>query len=301
MVSGGIGTRVRLGVSVTARILDGREVAVALRADVARLAAARAEALGRPAGLAILRVGDDPASAVYTRRLEQAAASVGVTVRAHTLPDDCDEARLRREIEALNGDMQVEGILMQLPLPPHLSQRTVAERIDPAKDVDGISLRSSGNLFLRLPTFVPSTCAAVIEMLDRAAIALAGRRVVVVGASNVVGKPLALMLLYRDATVTVCHIATRDLGAWTRQAEVLVVAAGKPGLITGEMVRPGSTVIDVGINVDADGAIVGDVDQASVLEVAGALSPVPGGVGPLTNLMLLKQCVVGLAPSEAVH
>ena len=286
---------------MTARMLDGREIAIAVRADVARLAAERATALGRPAGLAILRVGADPASAVYTRRLQQAAESVGVTVHERTLPESCDETRLRQEIEALNDDAGVEGILMQLPLPPHLSQRTVAESIDPAKDVDGISLRSSGNLFLRLPTFVPSTCAAVMELLDRAAIALAGRRVVVVGASNVVGKPLALMLLYRDATVTVCHIATSDLAGWTRQAEVLVVAAGKPGLITGAMVRPGSIVIDVGINVGADGAIVGDVDQASVGEVAGALSPVPGGVGPLTNLMLLKQCVVGLAPSEATH
>ena len=276
-------------------MLDGRKIAGAVRADVTRLAAERAATLGHPAGLAIVHVGDDPASAVYTQRLEQTAASVGVAVQAHALPESCDERRLRDEIGRLNGDDQVQGILMQLPLPPHLSQRVVAESIDPGKDVDGISLGSSGNLFLRLPTFVPSTCAAVIELLDRGEIALAGRRAVVVGASNVVGKPLALMLLYRDATVTVCHIATRDLASWTRQADVLVVAAGRPGLVTGEMVRPGATVIDVGINVGADGAIAGDVDQASVREIAGALSPVPGGVGPLTNLMLLKQCVAGPA------
>lgn len=278
---------------VTARILDGREMAVSLREDVARLTTARAEALGHPPGLAILRVGADPASTIYTRRLAQAAASVGVTARTETLPERCDEARLRRAIARLNDDPTVQGILMQLPLPPHLSPRVVAESIAPAKDVDGISLGSSGNLFLRLPTFVPSTCAAVLELLDRGGVALAGRRAVVVGASNVVGKPLALLLLYRDATVTVCHIATRDLAAWTRQADVLVVAAGRPGLVTGAMVRPGSTVIDVGINVAHDGAVVGDVDQESVRTVAGALSPVPGGVGPLTNLMLLKQCVAG--------
>lgn len=278
---------------MTARMLDGRAMARALRADVARLAAERAAALGHPAGLAILRVGADPASAVYTRRLTQAAAGVGVEAHTHTLPEQCDEARLRRAIARLNDDARVQGILMQLPLPPHLSPRVVAECIAPIKDVDGISLGSSGNLFLRLPTFVPSTCAAVLELLDRGGITLAEQRAVVVGASNVVGKPLALLLLYRDATVTVCHIATRDLGAWTRQAEVLVVAAGQPGLITGAMVRPGATVIDVGINVGADGAIVGDVEQESVRDVAGALSPVPGGVGPLTNLMLLKQCVAG--------
>ena len=281
-----------------ARILDGREMSVAVRAELQELAGTRAGQLGHPPGLAIVQVGTDPASAVYARRLVRAAEGVGVAARVEQLPEICDDDDLRARIEELNADPAVQGILVQQPLPPRLSQRAVAEVIDAAKDVDGISLRSAGNLFLHLPTFVPSTSAAVMEILDRGNIPLVGRRAVVVGASNVVGKPLAFMLLHRDATVTVSHTATRDLAAWTRQAEVLVVAAGKPGLVTGEMVRPGAAVVDVGINVLPDGEVVGDVDQESVRQVAGALTPVPGGVGPLTNLMLLKQCVAGPSAAE---
>ena len=208
------------------------------------------------------------------------------------LPRKTSDDRLRAAIETLNADAAVQGILVQLPLPPHLSQRTVADAMDPRKDVDGISFRSAGNLFLKLPSFVPSTCAAVLDLLDRSEISVAGRRVVVVGASNVVGKPLAFSLLHRDATVTICHIYTENLPQWTRQAEVLIAAAGKAGLITGEMVQPGAVVIDVGINVQPDGGLVGDVDFASVSEVAGALTPVPGGVGQLTNLMVVKQTLL---------
>lgn len=280
---------------MTATILDGRTIGQAVRDDLARLAAEYRAANDRPAGLAIVRAGGDAASTVYANALVRAAEGVGVAATVVALAADVDDTGLRGCIEALNADETVQGILVQLPLPPHLSQRVVAETLDPRKDVDGISLRSAGNLFLRLPSFVPSTCAAVLEMLDRADIAVAGRRTVVVGASNVVGKPLAFLLLHRDATVTVCHIYTRDLAAWTRQADILLVAAGKPGLITAEMVKPGATVIDVGINVRPDNTLVGDVDFAGVVEVAGALSPVPGGVGQLTNLMLLKQTL--LAPS----
>ena len=274
---------------MVATILDGRRLARDVRMDLVSLAALHREATGRAARLAIVRVGSDPASAVYSDRLLRTAASVGAEATLVTLRDDIDDAGLCASIEALNGDELVQGVLMQLPLPPHLSQRTVAEAVSPRKDVDGISLRSAGNLFLRLPSFVPSTAAAVIEILDRSQIPLAGRRVVIVGASNVVGKPLAFLLLHRDATVTVCHIHTRDLAAWTRQADVLVAAAGKPGLIDAPMVKPGATVIDVGINVRDDGSIVGDVVFDRVAEVAGAITPVPGGVGPLTSLMLLKQ------------
>lgn len=277
-----------------ARVLDGRAMAAEVRAELRPLAEVRARELGHAVGLAIVCVGRDPASGVYTRRLVQAAEDVGVAARVVELPESTTDAQLREQLLALNVDETVQGILMQLPLPAHLSQRTVAESIDASKDVDGISLLSIGNLFLRLPTFVPSTCAAVMELLDRGGVAIGGRRAVVVGASNVVGKPLAFSLLHRDATVTVCHIATRDLPAWTRQADILVVAVGKAGLITGGMVKRGAAVVDVGINVvDATGEVVGDVDQASVRNVAGALSPVPGGVGPLTNLMLLRQCVEG--------
>lgn len=277
---------------MTARALDGRRIAANVRDDLMAIAATDEARFGMPAGLAIVRVGQDASSEVYTRALLRASERVGVRAQVMVLPDEIDESGLRAGIEALNADVTIHGILMQAPLPPHLSQRVVAETIDPRKDVDGISTRSAGNIFLRLPTFVPSTCAAVLEMLDRSDIALDGERVVVVGASNVVGKPLAFLLLHRDATVTVCHIYTRDLGAQTREASVVIVAAGKPGLLTAAMVRPGATVIDVGINVQPDGAILGDVDAASVAEVAGALSPVPGGVGQLTNLMLLKQTLL---------
>ena len=277
---------------MTARMLDGRRIAQAVRNDLVTLAASDEKRFGVPAGLAIVRVGRDPSSEVYTRALLRASEQVGVHANVLVLPEEIDEPGLRAGIEALNADNGVHGILMQLPLPPHLSQKVVAEAIDPRKDVDGISTRSAGNLFLRLPTFVPSTSAAVIEMLDRSGIQLDGERVVVVGASNVVGKPLAFLLLHRDATVTICHIFTRDLGEQTRAATVVIVAAGKPGLLTAEMVRPGATVIDVGINVRPDGSIVGDVDAQGVATVAGALSPVPGGVGQLTNLMLLKQTLL---------
>lgn len=274
---------------MTARLLDGRLFASEVQSELSVQASAARTRFGRAAGLAILRVGDDQASAVYTKTLLRTAHAVGLAAQHIALPAQSDDAALRAALQALNADATINGILVELPLPPHLSQRSVAEVLDPRKDVDGISLRSAGNLFLRLPSFVPSTCAAVLEMLDRARIALAGRHVVVVGASNTVGKPLAFMLLHRDATVSVCHIATRDVTAWTRQAEVLIVAAGHPGLITGGMVRSGATVIDVGITVRSDGGLVGDVDAPSVARVAGALSPVPGGVGRLTNLMLLKQ------------
>ncbi len=277
---------------MTARVLDGRRIALAVRDAVRALAQDYHERNGRAAGLAIARVGEVPASDVYTRNLLRAATTVGVNASVVSLPDDVDDAGLRAAIETLNADDETQGILMQLPLPPHLAQRTVAEAIDPHKDVDGISLRSAGNLFLRFPSFVPSTCAAVVELLDRSDIPLAGRRVVIVGASNVVGKPLAFLTLSRDATVTVCHIYTRDLPYWTRQADILIVAVGRAGLITADHVRPGATVVDVGINVLPDGDIVGDVDYTGVAEVAGAITPVPGGVGPLTNLMLLKQTLL---------
>jgi len=263
-----------------------------VRDDLTAMAASDEARYGIPAGLAIVRVGQDPSSQVYTRALLRASERVGVRATMVSLPEEIDAAGLRACIEVLNADTSIHGILMQLPLPQHLSQRLVAETIDPRKDVDGISTRSAGDLFLRLPTFVPSTCAAVLEMLDRSEIHLRGERVVVVGASNVVGKPLAFLLLHRDATVTVCHIFTRDLAEQTRQASVVIVAAGKPGLLTATMVRPGATVIDVGINVQPDGSLIGDVDAAGVMAVAGALSPVPGGVGQLTNLMLLKQTLL---------
>ncbi len=279
-----------------AMLLDGRAIAKVVREELRGLAETYAERHGHAAGLAILCVGAQPASDVYVRQLQREAEQVGVRATVVTLAEDIQDAALQASIEALNDDDETQGLLVQMPLPPHLSPRTVAEAVSPRKDVDGISMRSAGNLFLRYPTFVPATCAAVVELLDRYDVKLAGRRVVIVGASNTVGKPLAFMLLARDATVTVCHIFTRDLAHWTRQADIVISAAGKAGLVTADMLRPGATVVDVGINVLPDGGIVGDVAFESVSEIAGAISPVPGGVGPLTPLMALKQV---LLPSGA--
>jgi methylenetetrahydrofolate dehydrogenase (NADP+)/methenyltetrahydrofolate cyclohydrolase len=277
---------------MAARVLDGRIIAASVRADLEPVAAVYQRAHGRPATLAILAVGRDPASSVYSHTLQRSATALHMDARLIRLREDITDVDLRHAIEDLNADPDVPGILVELPLPAHLSQQVVAEAIDPRKDVDGIGIRNLGALFLRLPSFVPATCAAVLEILDRSEIELAGRRVVVVGASNVVGKPLAFLLLSRDATVTVCHIDTLDLAHWTRQADVLVVAVGKPDLITAAMVKPGAVVVDVGINVRADGTISGDVAFGEVAAVAGAITPAPGGVGQLTNLMLLRQTLL---------
>lgn len=279
---------------MAAQLLDGRAIAAIVRDELRALAEDFALRHGHAAGLAIVCVGAQPASDVYVRQLLREAERIGVRGTLVTLDDDIEDGALRAGIEALNDDDDTQGMLVQMPLPAQLSTRAVAEAISPRKDVDGISMRSAGNLFLRYPSFVPATCAAVVELLDRYDVPIAGQRVVIVGASNTVGKPLAFMLVARDATVTVCHIHTHDLAHWTRQADIVIAAAGKAGLITSAMIRPGATVVDVGINVLRDGSIVGDVAFESVFQVAGALSPVPGGVGPLTPLMALKQML--LAP-----
>jgi len=278
---------------MTAVVLDGREMARTIRAELRDRATARARELGFAPGLAILRIGDDPASAVYTSQLTRAAEQVSVRVIVQQLEADTPPALVREALQQLNGDRHIQGILVPMPLPPQVPQEMIADHIDPSKDVDGISTRSMGNLFLHLPTFVPSTCLAVMEMLARAGVRIAGQRAVVVGKSNVVGKPLAFLLLQHDATVTICHKHTRDLGFYTSQADILVVAAGVPNLITADMVKPGAVVVDVGINMLPQGGITGDVDYDQVKEVARAISPVPGGVGQLTNLMVLKQTIEG--------
>ena len=277
-----------------AQILDGRTLGAIIKEELKAKARKRAEELGWPPGLAIVRVGEDPASAVYTRQLLRVAAELGIEAQLVTLESDhtLDET-LAEEITRLNNDVHVQGILLQMPLPTHLSQQSAANAISATKDVDGISPRSAGNLFLGLPSFVPSTSAAIMEALDRSHIALAGTRAVIVGRGNVVGKPLAFLMLQRNATVSICGRTTHDLAAMTRQADILVAAAGQAGLITAEMVKPGAAVIDVGINVKPDGGITGDVDFEAVKEVAGAITPVPGGIGLLTNLMVMKQTIEG--------
>jgi methylenetetrahydrofolate dehydrogenase (NADP+) / methenyltetrahydrofolate cyclohydrolase len=246
---------------------------------------------GRPPGLVIVRAGGDTASGVYSKAILRVAEEIGLQARLEQLPTRISPDELRAILLQLNCDETVQGIIVQMPLPGHLSQKMVADTVSSNKDIDGISPRSAGNLFLGLPSFLPATAAAVMEILERTKTPLVGKRAIIISRSNVVGKPLAMMLLQKNATVTVCHSRTVDLAGFTRQADVLVAAAGHANMITAGMVRPGAVVIDVGINELPGGGIVGDVDLASVREVAGAITPTPGGVGPLTNILLLKQCV----------
>jgi methylenetetrahydrofolate dehydrogenase (NADP+)/methenyltetrahydrofolate cyclohydrolase len=272
---------------VTAEILDGRALGAEIKAELRDEVRKYLQERGRPPGLAIVRVGGDAASGMYSKAILRVAEDVGVRASLEELPAQTSADELLAMLQYLNVDEATQGILVEMPLPPHLSQKMVADTVTSEKDIDGISPRSAGNLFLGLPSFLPSTAAAVMEILDRTSTPLAGKRVVILGRSNVVGKPLSMMLLQKNATVTICHSRTVRLADFTGQADVLVSAVGRANLITAAMVRPGAVVIDVGINALPGGGIVGDVDFASVREVAGAL----GGVGPLTNVLLLKQCV----------
>ncbi len=276
---------------MTAIILDGRaigaEIKAELRADIEKYVHEQ----GRPPGLFIVRVGGDIASGVYSKAILRVAEEIGVKARLDQFPTRISADELRAILMQLNCDETVQGIIVQMPLPGHLSQKMVADMINSSKDIDGISPRSAGNLFLGLPSFLPATVAAVMEILDRIRVPLEGKRAVIISRSNIVGKPLAMLLVQKNATVTVSHSHTVDLAGFTRQADVLVAAAGRANMITADMVRPGAIVIDVGINELSGGGIVGDVDFTHVSEIAGAITPTPGGVGPLTNILLLKQCV----------
>ena len=278
-----------------AQIIDGKAMAAELRAELRAEVEHYLKEHGSTPEVVVVRVGGDTASGVYSKAILRAAENVGMTARLEQLPTRATSEELQTLLQQLNASEHTRGVIVQMPLPAHLSQRMVADTVLAEKDIDGISPRSAGNLFLGLPSFLPATAAAVMEILERIKTPLAGKRVVVISRSNVVGKPLAMMLLQKNATVTICHSRTRDLPTLTRQADVLVAAAGRAHMVTGEMVRPGAVVIDVGINENPNGSggIVGDVDFASVQQVAGALTPVPGGVGPLTNLLLLKQCMTG--------
>jgi methylenetetrahydrofolate dehydrogenase (NADP+)/methenyltetrahydrofolate cyclohydrolase len=276
---------------MTAHLLDGKAMGAEIRAELREDVRRYSEQQGHAPGLVIVRVGDDAASGVYSKAILRIAGEIGVAAHLAHLSALLTPDELRATLLQLNHDEAVHGIIVQMPLPAHLSQKMVADTVIAAKDIDGISPRSAGNLFLGLPSFLPSTAAAVVEILERTRTPLAGRRVVIVGRSNVVGKPLAMMLLQKNATVTICHSRTVDLASSTRQADVLIAAAGRARVIIGAMVKAGAVVIDVGINPLPEGGITGDVDVASVREVASAVTPTPGGVGPLTNVMLLKQCV----------
>jgi methylenetetrahydrofolate dehydrogenase (NADP+)/methenyltetrahydrofolate cyclohydrolase len=288
---------------MTARVIDGKGMAVHLRAQLRADVEHYVRQQGQIPEVVVVRVGGDAASGVYSKAILRAAAGVGMTAHLEQLPARTSAEELQALLHRLGMQSRTRGIVVQMPLPAHLSQRMVADTVVAYKDIDGISPRSAGNLFLGLPSFLPATAAAVMEILERTCTPLEGRRAVVISRSNVVGKPLAMMLLQKHATVTICHSHTSDLARYTRQAEILVAAAGRAQMVTGEMVRPGATVIDVGINEhpDGSGGIVGDVDFASVQAVAGALTPVPGGVGPLTNLLLLKQAMQGAWEAVAVQ
>ena len=278
----------------TARILDGVALSRTIRADVAERAAAL-NARGVRPGLAVILVGDSPASAIYVRNKIRACAEAGIHSSFDPLPADTTEADLLARIRELNAAREIHGILVQLPLPPHIDERRVIETISPAKDVDGFHLYNAGALLTGTPLFRPCTPYGVMKLLEHAGVQLDGAEAVIVGRSNIVGKPQALMLMQQGATVTLCHSRTRDLAAHTRRADVLVAAIGRPRMITGDMIKPGATVIDVGINRIEEGPdagkLCGDVDFASASQVAGAITPVPGGVGPMTIAMLLVNTV----------
>jgi methylenetetrahydrofolate dehydrogenase (NADP+)/methenyltetrahydrofolate cyclohydrolase len=271
-----------------ARIIDGKGVAATVRDEIrARVRKLRQENHGVP-GLAVILVGDDPASAAYVRSKSKACEEVGIASRQITFPSLISQDELADTIRSLNRDSSVHAILVQLPLPAHLDERAALETVDPAKDVDGFTYENIGRLVENRARFVPCTPAGILELLDREKIEIAGTHAIVVGRSEIVGKPVAMLLLHRHATVTVCHSRTADLAAETRRADILVAAVGRPRLVTGSMVKSGAVVIDVGIN-RVDGALVGDVDVATVAPVASAITPVPGGVGPMTVAMLLKN------------
>ena len=296
-----------------AQTIDGRAVAAAVRADVAEGAAAFAAAHGRRPALRVVLVGDDPASQSYVRGKQRAAGEAGIDAGTLLRPADLSQADLLALVADLNADSDVDGILVQLPLPDGADEAAVIRAVDPAKDVDGFHPENVGRLVLGEPTLEPCTPAGIVELLRRTGVETSGAHAVVVGRSNIVGKPMASLLLRRglDCTVTVCHSRTRDLASVTRQADILVAAIGRPAFVTADMVKPGATVIDVGINRVDDTTrergyrLVGDVDTDAVAEVAGAITPVPGGVGPMTIAMLLANTLEAArrraaAPAEPV-
>ncbi len=271
------------------QILSGKEVAAKVLAEVkAGVAALRAKTTVQP-GLAVVLVGDDPASQIYVRNKKRAADEVGIATRDFLFPGGCSQAELLETIRTINADPTLHGILLQLPLPKGMDEDQAVAAISPEKDADGLHPMSLGNLLGGKPSAVPCTPAGCIEILDHYGIAIEGAEAVVVGRSRLVGKPLAQLLLARNATVTMCHTRTRDLAAHCRRADILCVAAGRPRFITGDMIKEGAVVIDVGVNRLDTGKLAGDVDFDSAATRARAITPVPGGVGPMTVAMLMKN------------
>ncbi|WP_127806305.1 bifunctional methylenetetrahydrofolate dehydrogenase/methenyltetrahydrofolate cyclohydrolase FolD [Hydrogenophaga sp. NH-16] len=271
---------------MTAQLIDGNALSKQLRTDVAaRVTALKAK--GVTPGLAVILVGDNPASQVYVRNKVKACEDTGMHSVLETWPATMTEAELLARVDAMNNDASIHGILVQLPLPAHMNAQRVIEAISPEKDVDGFHIASAGALMTGLPGFWPCTPYGCMKMLERIGYELKGKHAVVIGRSNIVGKPMAMMLLQQNATVTICHSATKDLKAMTLQADVIVAAVGKRNVLTADMVKPGAVVLDVGMNRNDEGKLCGDVDFAGVKEVAGWITPVPGGVGPMTITMLM--------------
>ncbi len=283
---------------MSARIIDGKAISAAIKTEVAQ----RVHALARQGitpGLAVVLVGEDPASQVYVRNKAAACEKAGLHSKVIRLASDTSEEALLDVVRELNNDANVHGILVQLPLPAQMNSSKVIETIAPAKDVDGFHISNAGLLMTGRPLVRPCTPYGIMKILESENTIVRGAEAVVVGASNIVGKPMALLLLAAGATVTLCNSKTRDLGAQTRRADILVVATGRPRMITGDMIKPGAIVIDVGINRQADGKLTGDVEFESACKVAGAITPVPGGVGPMTIAMLLVNTLE--AAERCVH
>ena len=268
---------------MTAIRMDGKALAEKLRAEIA----AEVKAFGGPVCLATVLVGDDPASHIYVSKKHDACAEAGIESRDHRFPAATPESEVLELLDELNADDEVDGILVQLPLPEHMDEPTVTRSVEAAKDVDGFHPLNAGQLFLGEPLHVPATPLGVMAMLAEYEIELEGKEAVVIGRSEIVGKPMSMLLLAQNATVTICHSRTADLAAHAARADILVAAVGRPGLVTRDMVKPGAAVVDVGVN-RTDAGLVGDVDK-DVAEVAGFLTPVPGGVGPMTIAMLLRN------------
>lgn len=275
---------------MTAHIIDGKAIAQQLRAEW-KIRADALKARGITPGLAVIIVGEDPASRVYVANKVKACAELGLHSEHVVMPADTPEAALLAKIAELNRNPNIHGILVQLPVPKHIDSNKVLEAIDPAKDVDGFHPVNVGALVTGNMRFAPCTPYGCMKLLENSGVSIEGKHAVVVGRSNIVGKPMALLLLQANATVTICTSKTVDLAKFTRDADILVVATGKPKMITGDMIKPGAAVIDVGINRMADGKLCGDVDFASAIEVAGWITPVPGGVGPMTITMLVANTV----------
>jgi len=283
--------------NMQAQVIRGKETAEAIREEI-RVQVEQLSSGGKVPGLAVILVGEDPGSAIYVRNKKKSTVECGMKSFGYELPADVAEADLLALIDQLNRDPNVHGILCQLPLPKHLDEFKVTCSIDPAKDVDGLHPMNIGLLTVGKEGPVSCTPAGVMEMLRRAGISVAGKECVVIGRGNIVGKPVAQLLLKENGTVTICHSRTKDLPAVVRRADIVVVAIGRPKFLTGDMVKPGAVVVDVGINRNAEGKVVGDVDFDSVLPVAGAITPVPNGVGPMTIAMLLKNTLDAFVRSE---